>query len=116
MTNSTVLTIHALLGCDTTSRIHTVGKATAFYKVKKDADFRLLIKTLSSESGTKADILTAGEKLLVVLVGDAKEKTLDELRFSQYYRKLGTTNKALSPKMLCPTSDAGSLHIMRAYH
>ena len=58
---SSPLTIHALLGCDTTSRIHTVGKATAFYKFKKDADFRLLIKILSSESGTKADILTAGE-------------------------------------------------------
>ena len=51
-----------------------------------------------------------------MLVGGAKEKTLDELRFYQYYRKLGATNKAFSPKMLCPTSDAGSLHIMRVYH
>ena len=43
-------------------------------------------------------------------------KTLDELRYSQYTRKLGTSKKVLSPKMLGPTSDAASLHVMRVYY
>ena len=113
---NSLLAVHALLGCDTTSRIHSVGKATAFQKFKANAEFRLLIKTLSSDSGTKADILAAGERLLLMLTGDVREKTLDELRYSQYTKKLGTAKKALSPKMFGPTSDAASLHLMCAYY
>ena len=63
---NSLLAVHALLGCDTTSRIHGVGKATAFRKFKTNDEFRLLIKTLSSDSGTKADILAAGERLLLM--------------------------------------------------
>ena len=63
---NSLLAVHVLLGCGTISRIHSVGKATAFQKFKANAEFRLLIKILSSDSGTKADKLAAGESLLVV--------------------------------------------------
>ena len=63
---NSLLAVHVLLGCGTTSRIYSVGKATAFQKFKANAKFRLLIKTLSSDSETKADKLAAGESLLVV--------------------------------------------------
>ena len=113
---NSLLAVHALLGCNTTSQIHSVSKSTVFQKFKANAEFRLLIKTLFSYSGTKADILAAGERLLLMLTSGVREKTLDELHYSQYTRKLGTTKKALSPKMLGPTSDAASLHIMCIYY
>ena len=113
---NSLLAVHALLGCNTTSRIHGVSKATAFQKFKANAEFRSLIKTLSSDSGTKADILAAGERLLLMLTGGVREKTLEELRYCQYTRKLDTAKKVLSLKMLCPTSDAASLHVKRVYY
>ena len=41
---------------------------------------------------------------------------LDELRYSKYNRKLGTSKKALSAEMLGPTSDAACQHILHVYH
>ena len=76
------MAVHALLGCDTTSGIHGVGKATAFQKFKANEEFWFLIKTLYSDIGTKANILAAGERLLLMLTGGVREKTLQESVFT----------------------------------
>lgn len=39
---SSILFVHALLGCDTTSRVHGIGKGIALKKAKTNAQFRQL--------------------------------------------------------------------------
>ena len=111
-----LLDIHAMLGCDTTSRVRTVGKVVILNKFKSNIECRRLLKMLSS-SQSRQDILAAGEVLLLMVMGGtARQKMLDELRYSKYNRKLGTSKKALSAEMLGPTSDAACQHILRVYH
>ena len=75
-----LLAIHAMLGCDTTSRVHKVGKAVILNIFKSNVECRRLLKMLSS-SQSRQDILAAGEVLLLMVTGGtAREKTLDELR------------------------------------
>ena len=40
---SSILFVHALLGCDTTSRVHGIGKGIALKKAKTNAQFRQLV-------------------------------------------------------------------------
>jgi len=113
---SVILPIHALLGCDTTSRIYSIGKGAAFKKCKTDPQFRKFLLIFVDGTSSKEDIVEAGEKLLLILYGGGKAVSLDQLRLWRYNNKVATSNKCLKPEMLCPTSDAASFHSLRVYH
>ena len=40
---SSIFVVHALLGCDTTSRVHGIGKGIALKKPKINAQFRQMV-------------------------------------------------------------------------
>ena len=70
-----LLFLHAILGCDTTSRVHGIGKAAALKKYANSLLFREQAKVFKSSS-TVDDIVVAGENTLVSLyVGKPWEKT-----------------------------------------
>ena len=50
-----ILLIHALLGCDTTSRLYWIGKGVALQKFKRENSFRCLSQIFSSPSSTKEE-------------------------------------------------------------
>ena len=75
---------------------------------------RSLLKTISSNNLSKERVLEVGERILLILLGAKKEKTLDELRSRKYFDKLASTSrKAVAPKEFGPTTDAAQQHIMR---
>ena len=69
-----LLFLHAILGCDTTSRVHGIGKAAALNKYANSLHFREQAEVFNSPS-TIHDIVVAGENAL-----DPRMKTRGETR------------------------------------
>ena len=110
-----ILALHAITGCDTTSRIHSIGKGTVIQKFIKDDDFNKLVKEFNKDNNDRDFVMAVGEQILLKVLNGAT-KTLNDLRLSRYNKKLAESTVALLPEMLGPTSDAGMLHMLRAYY
>ena len=76
---SNILFVHALLGCDTTSRILGIGKPVVLRKLKTDAHFRVQAAVFSNTAAAKEDIIAAGERALVCLYNGRSGESLDFL-------------------------------------
>ena len=99
--------VHALGGCDTTSRIHSLGVKTVLQHFLKNKEVKGLIEILSNQESGKRRVLQAGKRLLLILLGGKTEKSLDELRSRKYYDKIsGHTLQAVRPESLGPIVDA----------
>ena len=111
-----ILVIHAFSGCDTTSPIHSVGKPAVLEKYRKSNQFQKLTTIFSDPSANKGDIIDTGEQLMLSITGASKkEKTMDEKRLADYYKKL-RGKSAVKFESLGPTSDATAKHSERVYH
>ena len=107
--------MHALTGCDTTSRIHSMGKGAVLRKYKKIKRFRELAQCFMDETSSKEDVIEAGEQIMLLVNGGTKrETTMNQLRTANYYNKL-EGKSAVKPHLLGPTSDATAQHSLRVY-
>ena len=109
-----LLFLHAVTGCDTTSRLYGVGKAKELKKFFDVPYFREQANVFSSHSAL-SDIVTAGEKALVSLFGGQPSDGLDALRYKRYFEKLATKSSDIQPQNLPPTSAAARYHSLRVY-
>ena len=57
--------IHAVTGCDTTSRIFGICKAAALKKLKTSVGMQQQASVFLESKATKEEIITAGEKVIV---------------------------------------------------
>lgn len=71
------LFVHAILGCDTTSRLFGLGKGLAMKKMKKNSVFLVQSEMFHKSGQTPEDITAAGEKTLISLYSGTKEEGLD---------------------------------------
>ena len=62
-----ILFIHAILGCDVTSRLFGLGKGLAVKRIKSDFQFCQQAKVFNQIGHAKEDIIVAGERALVGL-------------------------------------------------
>ena len=108
-----ILLIHALLGCDTTSRLYSIEKSVALQKFKRENRFKT---SFSSPSSTKEEIIAAGEKLLLLVYSEKGDVTLDKLRLTRFCEKVAASMKVVSLESLPPTSAAASFHSLHVYH
>ena len=104
--------IHGISGCDTTSRPFGIGKGTVLSKYKALAEYA---PVFMSESSSKEDIESAGQKALLVMYG-SKSKDLNTARAEIFQVKVATSSGIVSPEKLPPTADAAALHSLRVYH
>ena len=105
-----ILEFHAFSGCDTTSRIHSVGKPAVLKKYRKSSQFQKLTTISLDPPANKGDIIDAREQLMLSITGATKrEKAMDEKRLADYYKKLGGKS-AVKPESFGPTSDATAKH------
>ena len=79
-----ILFLHALSGCDMTSRLFGIGKAAVLKKFKTNATLQQAAKVFDSVSATPELIESAGETALVVMYNGKKKQSLNELRLSRY--------------------------------
>ena len=109
-----LLFIHAILGCDTTSRVYGIGKAPALKKYVNSLYFREQAKVFNSPS-TVDDVVVAGENALVSLYGGKPGEKLNGMRYQRYCEKLATNSSQIQPQNLPPTSAAARYHSLRVY-
>jgi len=107
--------VHALCGCDTTSRLYGIGKGAALRKVREDNGFLKCIEAFCCQSGSKNAISSAGEKALVYLYGGKGNDTLDGLRKTKFCNKVAKTSTTVEVHSLPPTTDAAKYHSFRVY-
>ena len=103
---SVLPTVHALTGCDTTSKVSTKHAA---FKVAEQGGLEL-IKDFGKLQLT-SDMKQKVEKFLASAIGGSKFDTMDKIRYFQYHHK-GIKNNF---EKLAPMSSSITLHIKRAY-
>ena len=108
--------LHALTGCDTTSRLLGVGKPSALNKLIKDPFLRQQAVPFNAIGTEKSIIIEAGERAIVCLYGGTPGDSLDTLRLQSFYKKVSSSTTAVHPRSLPPTSAAARYHSFRVYH
>ena len=111
-----LLFAHAVLGCDTTSRVFGLGKGVAVKHLQASAHFSVQAQVFNSSHVTKDEVALAGEKALVYLYNGKPGETLDALRVVKFCQKVSVSTLCVQPQTLPPTSAAAYNHSLRVYH
>ena len=107
--------LHAILGCDTTSRPYGTGKAASLKKYGEPVYFQ--DQVFDIPVSTQAEVATAGENAIVVLYGGKQGDflSLDSLGYRRYYEKVATRGQQRQPQNLPSTSSAARYHSLRVF-
>ena len=108
-----LLFIHAISGCDTTSRPYGIGKTSAMNKYHELQEHA---KIFMMPSKTHKEIEQAGHHSLVALYGCLPGTELNFERAARFSSKVVTSSSHLPPEKLPPTMDAAKFHSYRVYH
>ena len=112
---SHILFLHAVLGCDTTSRLYGIGKGTSLKKFKSNRHFRDHTKVFDAQSASSQDVIVAEEQVLVSIYNGKPGEVLDSLRYKRFCEKVATSISHLQPQSLPPTSAAAKYHSLHVY-
>ena len=107
--------MHAILICDTTCRIYGIGKGVALKKAKTEVQFCELASVFDRADAKREEIISVGEKAMLILFNSASTESLNSLRYSKCCQKVAPGNVCLQPENLPPTSSAASFHSLRVY-
>ena len=110
-----ILFAHAILGCDTTSRVFGIGKKNAVTKLKGDNSFLQQAEVFMTDKEDTSNVIKAGERALLSLYNGHKNETLDELRLCKFHEKTTCSTVLVEPRTLPPTSAAAKYHSLRVY-
>ena len=115
-----ILFAHAITGCDTTSRIHGIGKPTVMKLLSTDSIFRRVsAEFLNSENPFSKDtIAVAGETAVKMLYGETGDCNIDKLRLKKIKIKASSKSRItqIEPSSLPPTKAACVQHSLRVFH
>ena len=107
--------LHALSGCDTTSRIFGIGKSGILKLFIKNPVFRQHCNDfLIKENLT--DISRVGEQLLIALYDEKFIGDLNVLRYQKFASKVASSSTCVQVHTLPPTAAAAHFHTLRAYY
>ena len=108
---SSMFFIHALSGCDTTSRPYCVGKSSAMRKYQGLKEFaEVFMKTEQKQE----EIEEAGNKALATLYGGTANLNLE--RAAKFTEKVVSRSAYLPPERLPPTSKGRGMGLVCAYN
>ena len=107
--------IHAILGCDTTSRLHGLGKGLSLIRIISSALFRYKADQFCKKDATVDDVIDAGEAVLVCRYSGKEGDNIDGMRYAKCCDKVATNEVHIRPQTLPPTSSAARYHSMRVY-
>ena len=111
-----LLFLHAIGGCDTTSRLFEIGKGTIINMYLDTRGFREYVN-LFLRSSVVEDVITYGERAIIYIYGGSSSTTsLDALRCVRFQQKTVTRTSYVQCKSLPPTSSAAKFHCQRVHH
>ena len=105
---------HAITGCDTTSRLYGVARATVLKKFENVLHFKEQAYVFSCHSAV-SDVVTAGEKALVSLFGGKPGVGLNAVRHQHYFEQLAIKTSHIESQNLPPTAAAARFHSLCVY-
>ena len=79
-----LLVIHAVGGCDTTSALYGIGKATVFRRITAVRANKHLVHTMQNENANKDEVIAAGLSLMVRVYGGKPADKLNKMRHEVY--------------------------------
>ena len=82
-----LLFAHAILGCDTVSRVFGLGKGQALKKLKEEPILQEAVETFSNPHASHKDVDIAGERALLVLYSMKTVQSLDGSRALKFKGK-----------------------------
>ena len=82
-----ILFMHAILGCDTTSRLFGIGKGVVLTKANYPL-FTDQANIFLNNSSSLEQIGKAGERVLMFIYGSNTSESLDNLRYRQFLKRL----------------------------
>ena len=113
--NFYILFSHAFLGCDSISHPHGIGKQQIL-KMLENKKFVEAAKVFGCEGSSKEQIEQATEQCFLLLYkAPPTVKSLDELRYIKFVKKVSGKGTAVLPQTLPPTSNAAKYHGWRVY-
>ena len=117
MTGS-LLFLHAITGCDTTSAVHCKGKRVPYKKLQQNPAIHLIMQIFYDPEASADDIAVAGEAFLLVMYGEKPEGSLDKQRYFTYLRTIAKqpVHARFNLATLPPTSAAARQHSYRTFH
>ncbi|CAG2217816.1 unnamed protein product [Mytilus edulis] len=106
--------IHAISGCDTTSKLYGVGKVATLKKFIDSPTLKELGEVFLKESLVE-DVKNAGEKVITFLYGGVPHEGLDILRYKKFANRVLTCKEVIQIHTLPPTTETAAYHSLRAY-
>lgn len=107
--------VHAFTGCDSTSRIFSIGKAKAFDTLMNVAELRSVANTFCSDCCQHSDIEAAGRKAMLLLYGCKTLESTNALRYRMFVEKVARAKSFVTPERLPPTDASTKYHSFRTY-
>ena len=109
--SDSLLFLHAISGCDTTSRPHGIGKVGV---LKKYAALAESAATFMASESSKVALEKAGERALLIMYGSQVDD-LKTARLQKFQTKVATAAGYVPPEKLPPTSDAARFYSHRVF-
>ena len=109
--SESLLFLHAISGCDTTSRPHGIGKVGV---LKKYAALEESAATFMASESSKVALEKAGERVLLIMYG-SQAHDLKTARLQKFQAKVATAAGYVPPEKLPSTSDAARFHSQRVF-
>lgn len=110
-----ILFIHAILGCDSVSRVHGLGKGIGLKKLKTKHFLEQAV-VFGKDDVQKEKVIEAGEKALVCLYNGGASEKINLLRYKRFQEKVSKSSKHVEAKSLPPTAAAAKFHSMRVWY
>ncbi|XP_033725818.1 uncharacterized protein LOC117315643 [Pecten maximus] len=107
--------LHALSGCDKTSRLFGIGKGPAFKKLQSSDVLQDHARVFLDSTSDVDAVASAGEEILTAWYGGQPFETLDLLRFRRFAAKTHTGVTSVKVHTLPPTSIAARFHCIRSF-
>ncbi|VDI53443.1 Hypothetical predicted protein [Mytilus galloprovincialis] len=106
--------VHAISGCDTTSKLYGVGKVATLKKFIDSPTLKELGEVFLKESLVE-DVKNAGEKVITFLYGGVPHEGLDILRYKKFANRVLTCKEVIQIHNLPPTTETATYHSLRTY-
>jgi hypothetical protein len=111
--SKSLLFIHALSGCDTTSKPYGLAKMSAMGKYRDLKEFAELFMAMNINH---EEIELSGKQAIGIIYGCKQGSDFNLERASKFTEKAASSSGYLPPELLPPTSDAARFHSQRVYH
>ena len=107
--------IHAISGCDTTSALFGLGKASILRKILSNEQSINLTRTLCHPRATIEDVAKDGLHLMRIIYSCEQQQSLDRGRYLSYMNMVAHSPNRPRPEKLPLTERAAYFHVLRVH-